>query len=207
MFNIGRSQGHRRRLRGRRTFPQENITSKERNIYIKGQRGTTRYKTFTVRLKNTRHRTSIYRLCLILLKPTSKLPTPICTLSMMTSNYPLSDTTSLKEQFLGQKLVDLPTPSIILDRNLTKKNCTAMLQICKKLDVGFRAHVKSHKTLELSRIQVGDGLPGLENTPAQFIVSTLAEAENLAEYVRARQQKGSDAGVSLHSIEMGDNLY
>lgn len=117
----------------------------------------------------------------------------------MALNYPLSDITSLKQSFLGQKIVDLPTPSILLDRNLIKKNCTAMLQICKKLDVGFRAHVKSHKTLELSRIQVGDGLPGLEDSPAQFIVSTLAEAENLAEYVREQQQRGRDAGVSLHS--------
>lgn len=116
----------------------------------------------------------------------------------MASNYPLSDMTSLKKHFVGQKVVDLPTPSIILDRSLIKKNCTAMLQICKKLGVGFRAHVKSHKTLELSRIQVGDGLSGLENTPAQFIVSTLAEAENVVEYVKAQQNNGRDAGVSLH---------
>jgi hypothetical protein len=133
---------------------------------------------------------------LILLDPTYKLPTPFYTLSTMASNYPLSDMTSLNDQFLGQKLVDLPTPSIILDRSLIKKNCTAMLQICKKLDVGFRAHVKSHKTLELSRIQVGDGLQGLEDTPAQFIVSTIAEAENLAAYVKEQQERGRDAGVS-----------
>ncbi|KAF3047729.1 hypothetical protein E8E12_011542 [Didymella heteroderae] len=113
----------------------------------------------------------------------------------MAYNYPLSDVASLKKSFLGQQLVDLPTPSIILDRSIIKKNCTAMLQVSKKLGVGFRAHVKSHKTLELSRIQVGDGLPGLEDTPAQFIVSTLAEAENLLDYVKGEQGRGRDAGI------------
>lgn len=117
----------------------------------------------------------------------------------MASNYLLSDASSLKEQFVGKHLAELPTPSILLDRHLIKANCTAMLQICKKLEVGFRAHVKSHKTLELSRLQVGDGLPGLENTPAQFIVSTLAEAENLVGFVRGEQGRGRDAGVSSTS--------
>jgi hypothetical protein len=114
----------------------------------------------------------------------------------MANDYPLSDTTSLKARFLGQRLLDLPTPSIVLDRSLIKKNCAAMLQICRKLDVGFRAHVKSHKTMELSRMQVGDGLPGLEDTPAQFIVSTIAEAENLLRGVMEDQDTDRDAGVS-----------
>jgi hypothetical protein len=70
-----------------------------------------------------------------------------------------------------------------------------MLQICSKLGVGFRAHVKSHKTLELSKVMVGDGLPGFEGTPAQFIVSTIAEAENLAEYVTQEQARGRQASV------------
>lgn len=114
----------------------------------------------------------------------------------MADNYPLSDTLLLKQQFIGKKVTDLPTPSILLDRHLIKAHCTAMLQICKKLDVSFRAHVKSHKTLELSRLQVGDGLPGLENTPAQFVVSTVAEAENLVEYVKEQQEKGRESSVS-----------
>lgn len=113
----------------------------------------------------------------------------------MAANYPLSDMSSLKDQFVGKKLTHLPTPSIILDRSLLKKNCAAMLQICNKLDVGFRAHVKSHKTLELSRMMVGDELDGLEGMAAQFIVSTVAEAEHLVEYVRSEQGRGRKAGV------------
>lgn len=120
----------------------------------------------------------------------------------MASNYPLSDLCSLKEQFVGKKLTDLPTPSIILDRSLVKKNCAAMLQVCKELDVGFRAHIKSHKTIELSKLMVGDGLEGSEGperAPAtgHFIVSTLAEGENLVSYVRELQGRGREASVSL----------
>lgn len=122
----------------------------------------------------------------------------------MTSNYPLSDFCSLKEQFVGKKLNNLPTPSIVLDRSLAKKNCAAMLQVCKKLGVGFRAHVKSHKTIELSKLMVGDGLEGLEGpeglpAAAHFITSTLAEGEHLASYVGELQQKGREASVSLQS--------
>lgn len=113
----------------------------------------------------------------------------------MAHNYPLADVASLKQQFVGQKLTDLPTPSIILDQHLIKKNCAAMLHICAKLGVGFRAHVKSHKTLELSKMMVGDGLPGFESTPAQFIVSTVAEAENLAPFVKEEQERGRQATV------------
>ncbi|XPS68629.1 D-serine ammonia-lyase [Ascochyta lentis] len=113
----------------------------------------------------------------------------------MAANYPLSDLASLKEQFVGRKLNELPTPSIVLDRSLVKKNCAAMLQICTKLGLGFRAHVKSHKTLELSRLMVGDGLQDTGEQKALFIVSTVAEAENLAPYVQQCQEKGREASI------------
>ena len=113
----------------------------------------------------------------------------------MAQSYPPSQMSLLKERFVGKKLTELPTPSIILDRSKIEKNCTAMLQVCSKLSVGFRAHVKSHKTLELSRLMVGDGLPGLEHTPAHFIVSTLVEAENLVEYAKGEQARGRECSV------------
>lgn len=108
----------------------------------------------------------------------------------MAGNYPLSSKTALASQYVGKRLQDLHTPAIVLDRSKIKKNCAAMLQVCKKLDVGFRAHVKSHKTLELAAIQVG------ETGPANFIVSTLAEAENLAGFVVDLQAQGREASVS-----------
>lgn len=123
----------------------------------------------------------------------------------MACNYPLSDLTSLKEQFVGKALADLPTPSLLLDRSLIKRNCTAMLQVCRKLNVGFRAHVKSHKTLELSKMMVGDDPQdqdpdrdhGVGGRAVDFIVSTLAEAEALAGYVREVQGRGKKGSVRL----------
>ncbi|UPX19235.1 D-serine ammonia-lyase [Ascochyta rabiei] len=113
----------------------------------------------------------------------------------MAAGYPLSDLASLRAQFVGRKLTELPSPSIILDRSLVEKNCAAMLQICSRLGLGFRAHVKSHKTLELARLMVGDGLQGVHGRGAQFIVSTVAEAENLAPYVQQCQEQGREASV------------
>ncbi|KAI4655842.1 hypothetical protein J4E93_000558 [Alternaria ventricosa] len=105
--------------------------------------------------------------------------------------YPLPSRASLLSQFLGQKLEDLPTPAIVLDRAIIRRNCDAMLNICAELKVGFRAHVKSHKTLELSQMQVG----AEQSQPANFIVSTIAEAENLLPYLCYAQGVGREASV------------
>lgn len=97
----------------------------------------------------------------------------------------------MASQYVGKRLEDLPTPAIVLDRSKIKKNCAAMLQVCQQLDVGFRAHVKSHKTLSLSKLQVG------ETGPANFIVSTVIEAENLFDYVLECQKNGREASVCI----------
>ncbi|EUC41971.1 hypothetical protein COCMIDRAFT_8377 [Bipolaris oryzae ATCC 44560] len=104
-------------------------------------------------------------------------------------NYPLPSSSSLAAQFVGKTLNELPTPAVVLDRALIKRNCNAMLNVCKELGVGFRAHVKSHKTAELSKLQVG------EEGAANFIVSTIIEAEKLAELVVKEQGKGRDASI------------
>ncbi|KAF1832740.1 hypothetical protein BDW02DRAFT_570742 [Decorospora gaudefroyi] len=105
------------------------------------------------------------------------------------SFYPLPTRASLLSQYSGKKLEHLPTPAVVLDRAIIRRNCDAMLNICAELKVGFRAHVKSHKTLELSRMQVGD------SGPANFIVSTIAEAENLLPYLCDAQGIGREASV------------
>jgi len=107
-----------------------------------------------------------------------------------TPNYPIPSQADLASQYVGKRLQDLPTPAVILDRAKLKKNSDAMLHVCQKLDVGFRAHIKSHKTLEMSKMQVGD------SGPAHFIVSTVVEAEHLAGYVKECQEQGRDASVS-----------
>ncbi|EFQ93370.1 hypothetical protein CFE70_009324 [Pyrenophora teres f. teres 0-1] len=73
-----------------------------------------------------------------------------------------------------------------------------MLGICSALGVGFRAHVKSHKTIELSRMQVGDWEgegEGEGGKKANFIVSTVLEAEQLVGYVKEIQGRGWDGSI------------
>ena len=121
--------------------------------------------------------------------------------------YPLSPANVLEAQFIGKKLDSLPTPAIVLDRAVMGRNCAAMLCVCAQLGVGFRAHVKSHKTVELSKLQVGDfgvdgkeeeGGGGVGKKKANLIVSTVMEAEQLVGYVKEVQgRKGWEASVSV----------
>jgi hypothetical protein len=65
-----------------------------------------------------------------------------------------------------------------------------MLSVCSALGVGFRPHIKTHKTLELAKLQVG------EEGPANFIVSTVVEAEGLSGFVGECQRGGREGSVS-----------
>jgi hypothetical protein len=117
---------------------------------------------------------------------------------MTLPNYPLPSREALLSQFRGQPLTALPTPAVVLDRALVAKHCAAMLHVCNALNVGFRAHVKSHKTLEVAQMQVGGKD---DDQPADFIVSTLVEAEALAGWLAECQAKGREGSVSfLHGV-------
>ncbi|KAF2201533.1 hypothetical protein GQ43DRAFT_415631 [Delitschia confertaspora ATCC 74209] len=108
----------------------------------------------------------------------------------MSHGYLFPSQSSLMLQYVGKTLEEIsPIPAAVLDRAIVKKNCDAMLGACKELGMGFRAHVKSHKTLELAKLQVG------EDGPANFIVSTILEAEQLAPYLRECQAKGRECSI------------
>ncbi|PWO24113.1 hypothetical protein PtrARCrB10_07348 [Pyrenophora tritici-repentis] len=89
--------------------------------------------------------------------------------SPTTPLYPLTPTSLLTSHFIGKKLSTLPTPAIVLDRALIRRNCAAMLGICSALGVEFRAHVKSHKTIELSRMQILYGVPVAQSSIPRLI--------------------------------------
>lgn len=67
----------------------------------------------------------------------------------------LSKKTELLEAFKGKKLSELPTPSFIVDRGKFKENCEKMLANADRLNVDFRAHVKTQKTVEGTLLQLG----------------------------------------------------
>jgi D-serine deaminase-like pyridoxal phosphate-dependent protein len=67
----------------------------------------------------------------------------------------------------------IPTPAFVVDRSIAKANCDRMRAKALMAGVVFRPHVKTHKTIEGARLQLGD-------TDGPITVSTLAEANFFA---------------------------
>ncbi len=59
--------------------------------------------------------------------------------------YPTPPPAALKTLLVGKKLELLATPAAVIDRAKVKRNCDAMLHAVRELQIGFRAHVKTHK--------------------------------------------------------------
>jgi len=70
-------------------------------------------------------------------------------------------------------LPDIPTPALLLDRERLEANLDRMAVRAERLGVALRPHVKTHKCVEVARLQAARGARG-------FTVSTLPEAEILA---------------------------
>jgi len=66
------------------------------------------------------------------------------------------------------------TPAFLVDRTIVEQNCARMRAKARSSGVAFRPHVKTHKTIEIGRMQHG-GAPG------PITVSTMAEAEFFAD--------------------------
>ncbi len=70
-------------------------------------------------------------------------------------------------------LADLPTPCLVLDRSILKRNLLVMANTLKRLNVPLRPHMKTAKSIDVARL-------ALEGQPGGITVSTLAEAEYFA---------------------------
>jgi D-serine deaminase-like pyridoxal phosphate-dependent protein len=70
-------------------------------------------------------------------------------------------------------LADLPTPCLVLDRQILKRNIHAMAGVLGRHGVPLRPHMKTAKSIEVARL-------ALEGQPGGITVSTLAEAEYFA---------------------------
>src|SRR5258707_7417545 len=73
-----------------------------------------------------------------------------------------------------EELRHTPTPAFLVDLQTVSRNCQAMREKAQASGVAFRPHMKTHKTLEIARMQHG-------GTVGPLTVSTLAEAEMLAD--------------------------
>ncbi|KAM3150848.1 hypothetical protein ABEW05_008831 [Botrytis cinerea] len=102
----------------------------------------------------------------------------------------------LVKEYVGKSLHDVSCPAVVLDLSILRKNCTGMLEAVNSLDCGWRAHIKTHKTTELTRLQIGDG-PG----PANIVVSTVVEAENIVPLLLEYKSGGRAVNV-LYSFPL-----
>ena len=68
------------------------------------------------------------------------------------------------------RLADLPTPCLVLDRGILRRNLDAMAQAVARHGVGLRPHMKTAKSIDVARL-------ALAGQPGGITVSTLAEAE------------------------------
>ncbi|KAJ3507761.1 hypothetical protein NMY22_g16829 [Coprinellus aureogranulatus] len=78
----------------------------------------------------------------------------------------------LKAEYVGKTLDDVPTPAFVIDRGIFEENCAAMIRKAKEWGAGFRAHLKTHKTAEGTRLQLVTG----EGSTGAVVVSTIKEA-------------------------------
>lgn len=59
--------------------------------------------------------------------------------------YPASPKEALAKLYVGKSIGDVPMPAAVLNVSAARRNCDRMLQACEQLDLGWRAHVKTHK--------------------------------------------------------------
>jgi len=71
-------------------------------------------------------------------------------------------------------LADVPTPAAVLDLDVLERNVVRMANRARRLGVALRPHAKTHKCVEVARLQQERGAHGLT-------VATLAEARAFAE--------------------------
>ncbi|KAI0068228.1 hypothetical protein BV25DRAFT_1818616 [Artomyces pyxidatus] len=79
---------------------------------------------------------------------------------------------ALVAEYVGKSLKELRTPAFVIDRAIFTNNCARMHENAKGWGVGFRAHLKTHKTTEGTKLQLISSCP---ETHA-VVVSTLMEA-------------------------------
>jgi D-serine deaminase-like pyridoxal phosphate-dependent protein len=75
--------------------------------------------------------------------------------------------------FLRKSIQELPTPAMLVDLDLLEKNIQTLASYLKGRPVAFRAHAKTHKCLEVAKMQLaagGQGLCGAKLGEADYLI-------------------------------------
>ncbi|KAH6990161.1 hypothetical protein EDB80DRAFT_755692 [Ilyonectria destructans] len=73
--------------------------------------------------------------------------------------------------FIGSKVDDLPTSALVVTKSIVESNIAQLHSHVEALEFGFRPHVDTLKTLEMTRMMLGNG------KYRSIVCSTLAEIE------------------------------
>ena len=60
-------------------------------------------------------------------------------------------------------LAALDTPSLVVDEDLLRRNISGMAAFAKSAGVSLRPHIKTHKTPQIARLQIGAGAGGFSH--------------------------------------------
>ncbi|OAA73478.1 Alanine racemase [Cordyceps fumosorosea ARSEF 2679] len=102
---------------------------------------------------------------------------------------------SLQQFYVGKDIHNVPTPALVLDRAKMRRHCESLSAATEALGVDFRAHVKTHKTVEGTRLQVGQA------KLVKLVASTIAEIEHLLPLLQEYQQQGRQVNI-LYGIPL-----
>ena len=84
----------------------------------------------------------------------------------------------------------MATPAVLVDTGRLDRNLAAMAASAERRGLALRPHVKTHKSIEIARRQLGHGAIGIS-------VATLGEAET---FERVRLTAGVDSLASVHQL-------
>ncbi|KAM5365665.1 hypothetical protein ACJA88_012401 [Fusarium oxysporum] len=80
--------------------------------------------------------------------------------------------------YLGKSVSQLPTPSFVVSLPIVQRNIARLHQDVSDLGIGFRPHVKTLKTLEITRLMLANG------RYRSVVASTLAEMRGVLPLVQ-----------------------
>ena len=60
-------------------------------------------------------------------------------------HFPGASKEVLSALYVGKSIKDIDTPAAVMNVAAAEANCERMLDACKSLGLGWRAHVKTHK--------------------------------------------------------------
>lgn len=92
----------------------------------------------------------------------------------------------LLKQYKGKSYESIPTPALLIKKSVVEDNCSRLLKRVDRFGYKFRAHVKTHKTNEITRMQLGYDLPEYEGQKYDsVVVSTIKEAASIIDYQKS----------------------